>query len=83
MFKFMFNNFVQFSIFVVQDKEFDDVCRQNVLEFMVIFVDYVLFMCCKDFFYINDMIIQCFSFMIDFGEDDDDVVEWFSLDDVS
>lgn len=48
---------------------------------MVIFVDYVLFMCRKDFKYIEDMIIQCFSLMIDIGEDDDDVVDWFGVDD--
>ena len=83
MFKSMFNNLVQFSISVVQDKELDDVCRQNALELMATFADYAPSMCRKDPSYTNDMITQCLSLMTDLGEDDDDAAEWLSLDDVS
>lgn len=82
MFKSMFNNLVQFSISVVQDKELDDVCRQNALELMATFADYAPSMCRKDPSYTNDMITQCLSLMTDLGEDDDNAEEWLSLDDV-
>ncbi len=82
MFKPLFNNLVQFSISVIQDKELSDICRQNALELMATFADYAPSMCKKDPSYTNDMITQCLSLMTDLGEDDDDAAEWLSSDDV-
>src|SRR5690606_29020170 len=83
MFKPLVSNLVQFSISVIQDKELDNVCRQNALELMATFSDYAPSMCRKDASYTNDMITQCLSLMTDLGEDDDDAAEWLSTDDVS
>lgn len=83
MFKQLFQNLVQFSISVIQDKELDSICRQNALELMATFADYAPSMCRKDPSYTNDMITQCLSLMTDLGEDDDDAAEWLSSDDVS
>ncbi|KAF4121613.1 importin-5 [Geosmithia morbida] len=82
MFKPMFSNLVQFSISVIQDKELDNVCRQNALELMATFADYAPSMCRKDSSYTNDMITQCLSLMTDLGEDDDDATEWLESDDL-
>ena len=82
MFKHLFSNLVQFSISVIQDKELDNVCRQNALELMATFADYAPSMCRKDPSYTNDMITQCLSLMTDLGEDDDDAAEWLAADDV-
>ena len=83
MFKPLFQNLVQFSVSVIQDKELDSICRQNALELMATFADYAPSMCRKDASYTNDMITQCLSLMTDLGEDDDDAAEWLSSDDVS
>lgn len=83
MFKQLFSNLVQFSVSVIQDKELDNICRQNALELMATFADYAPSMCRKDGSYTNDMITQCLSLMTDLGEDDDDAAEWLSCDDVS
>jgi hypothetical protein len=83
MFKPLFHNLVVFSIGVIQDKELDDLCRQNALELMATFADYAPSMCKKDSSYTTDMITQCLSLMTDLGEDDDDAAEWLSSDDVS
>jgi importin-5 len=83
MFKNLFSNLVQFSISVIQDKELDNICRQNALELMATFADYAPSMCRKDPSYTNDMITQCLSLMTDLGEDDDDAAEWLASDDVS
>jgi hypothetical protein len=83
MFKQLFQNLVQFSISVIQDKELDSMCRQNALELMATFADYAPSMCRKDPSYTNDMITQCLSLMTDLGEDDDDAAEWLASDDVS
>lgn len=83
MFKPLFQNLVQFSISVVQDKELDNICRQNALELMATFADYAPSVCRKDPSYTNDMITQCLSLMTDLGEDDDDASEWMASDDVS
>lgn len=82
MFKPLFHNLVVFSISVVQDKELDDLCRQNALELMATFADYAPSICKKDSSYTNDMITQCLSLMTELGEDDDDASEWLSSDDV-
>lgn len=82
MFKNIFNVLVQFSISVIQDKELDDLCRQNALELMATFADYAPSMCKKDPNYTADMITQCLSLMTDLGEDDEDASEWLSADDV-
>jgi hypothetical protein len=82
MFKPLFQNLVQFSISVIQDKELDSICRQNALELMATFADYAPSMCRKDPSYTNDMITQCLSLMTDLGEDDDDAAEWLSSDDL-
>ncbi|KAF5677303.1 importin subunit beta-3 [Fusarium heterosporum] len=81
MFKPLFQNLVQFSISVVQDKELDNICRQNALELMATFADYAPSVCRKDPSYTNDMITQCLSLMTDLGEDDDDASEWMASDD--
>jgi importin-5 len=83
MFKPLFRNLVVFSISVIQDKELDNMCRQNALELMATFADYAPSMCRKDVSYTNDMITQCLSLMTDLGEDDDDAAEWLTSDDVS
>jgi hypothetical protein len=83
MFKPLFHNLVQFSVSVIQDKELDNICRQNALELMATFADYAPSMCRKDESYTNDMITQCLSLMTDLGEDDDDAAEWLTSDDVS
>jgi hypothetical protein len=82
MFKPLFHNLVVFSIGVIQDKELDNICRQNALELMATFADYAPSMCRKDPSYTNDMITQCLSLMTDLGEDDDDAADWLSTDDV-
>ncbi|KHO01138.1 importin beta-3 subunit [Metarhizium album ARSEF 1941] len=82
MFKQLFQNLVQFSISVIQDKELDSICRQNALELMATFADYAPSMCRKDPSYTNDMITQCLSLMTDLGEDDDDAAEWLASDDL-
>lgn len=82
MFKHLFSSLVQFSVSVIQDKELDNVCRQNALELMATFADYSPSMCRKDSSYTSDMITQCLSLMTDLGEDDDDAAEWLASDDV-
>ncbi|OAQ66687.1 importin beta-3 subunit [Pochonia chlamydosporia 170] len=82
MFKQLFQNLVQFSISVIQDKELDSICRQNALELMATFADYAPSMCRKDPSYTNDMITQCLSLMTDLGEEDDDATEWLASDDL-
>lgn len=84
MFKSLFHTLVGFSISVVQDKELNDLCRQNALELMATFADYAPSLCKKDSSYTNDMITQCLSLMTEVGEedDDDDASEWLSSDDV-
>jgi hypothetical protein len=82
MFKPVFQNLVQFSVSVIQDKELTDVTRQNALELMATFADYAPSMCKKDPTYTSDMITQCLSLMTDLGEDDDDAAEWLSAEDV-
>ncbi|OIW26385.1 ARM repeat-containing protein [Coniochaeta ligniaria NRRL 30616] len=82
MFKPQFRGLVQFSVSVIQDKELDDLCRQNALELMATFADYAPSMCRKDPSYTTDMITQCLSLMTDLGEDDDDAAEWLSSDDL-
>ncbi|KAG5930573.1 hypothetical protein E4U42_006661 [Claviceps africana] len=82
MFKQLFQNLVQFSVSVIQDKELDSICRQNALELMATFSDYAPSMCRKDPSYTNDMITQCLSLMTDLGEDDDDAAEWLASDDL-
>ncbi|KAI0165060.1 ARM repeat-containing protein [Hypoxylon sp. FL1284] len=81
MFRPLFHNLVMFSVGVIQDKELNDLCRQNALELMATFADYAPSMCRKDPSYTNDMITQCLSLMTDIGEDDDDAAEWLSSDD--
>lgn len=81
MFKPLFSNLVQFSISVIQDKELNDICRQNALELMATFADYAPSMCKKDESFTNDMITQCLSLMTDLG-DDEDVTDWLEADDV-
>lgn len=81
MFKPLFANLVQFSISVIQDKDLNDICRQNALELMATFADYAPSMCKKDPSFTNDMITQCLSLMTDLG-DEDDVQEWLDADDV-
>lgn len=83
MFKPLFSTLVGFSISVLQDKELDNICRQNALELMATFADYAPSMCRKDGSYTNDMITQCLSLMTDLGEDDDDATDWLASDDVS
>jgi hypothetical protein len=83
MFKPLFHNLVMFSVSVIQDKELNDLCRQNALELMATFADYAPSMCRKDSSYTNDMITQCLSLMTDLGEDDEDAAEWLASDDVS
>lgn len=82
MFRQQFNHLVQFSISVIQDKELDDICRQNALELMATFADYAPSMCKRDPNYTNDMITQCLSLMTDLGEDDDDAAEWLASEEV-
>ncbi|KZL75448.1 importin subunit beta-3, partial [Colletotrichum tofieldiae] len=82
MFKPLFHNLVQFSVSVIQDKELDNLCRQNALELMATFADYAPSLCRKDATYTNDMITQCLSLMTDLGEDDDDAAEWLASDDL-
>ncbi|KAF5682658.1 importin subunit beta-3 [Fusarium denticulatum] len=81
VFKPLFQNLVQFSISVIQDKELENICRQNALELMATFADYAPSVCRKDPSYTNDMITQCLSLMTDLGEDDDDASEWMASDD--
>lgn len=83
MFKPLFNNLVQFSISVIQDKELDDTPRQNALELMATFADCSPQMCRKDANFTNDMVTQCLSLMTDVGIDDDDAAEWNDSEDVS
>ncbi|KAK0713787.1 armadillo-type protein [Lasiosphaeria miniovina] len=82
MFKPVFNKLVQFAISVIQDKELNDLCRQNALELMATFADYAPSMCKKDPNYTSDMITQCLSLMTDLGEDDDNAEEWLASDDL-
>lgn len=81
MFKPLFANLVQFSISVIQDKDLNDICRQNALELMATFADYAPSMCKKDPSFTNDMITQCLSLMTDLG-DEDDVQDWLDADDL-
>lgn len=82
MFKALFNNLVQFSISVIQDKELDDQARQNALELMATFADTAAPMCKRDPSYTNDMVTQCLSLMTDIGQDDDDAEEWNASEDL-
>ncbi|KAI1646889.1 ARM repeat-containing protein [Daldinia loculata] len=81
MFRPLFHNLVMFSVGVIQDKELNDLSRQNALELMATFADYAPSMCRKDPSYTTDMITQCLSLMTDIGEDDDDAAEWLASDD--
>lgn len=82
MFKPLFNNLVQFSISVVQDKDLGDTPRQNALELMATFADCSPQMCRKDANFTNDMVTQCLSLMTDVGIDDDDAEEWNESEDL-
>jgi len=82
MFKTLFHSLVQFSITVIQDKDLDDLARQNALELMATFADYAAPMCKKDPSYTSDMVTQCLSLMTDIGTDDDDAAEWNASEDV-
>ena len=82
MFQPMFNNLVRFCIAVVQDKELDDIPRQNALELMATFADCSPNMCKKDPLYAQDMVMQCLSLMTDVGMEDDDAAEWNAEDNV-
>lgn len=83
MFKPLFNNLVQFSVSVIQDKDLGDTPRQNALELMATFADNAPPMCKKDPNFTNDMVTQCLSLMTDVGIDDDDAEEWNESEDVS
>lgn len=82
MFKPLFHNLVTFAITVIQDKELDDVARQNALELMATFADFNPAMCRKDSSYTNEMVTQCLSLMTDVGADDDDAEEWNASEDL-
>lgn len=82
MFKPLFNNLVQFSISVIQDKDLGDTPRQNALELMATFGDCAKEMCKKDPNFTNDMVTQCLSLMTDVGIDDDDAEEWNESEDL-
>lgn len=82
MFKPLFNNLVQFSISVIQDKDLGDTPRQNALELMATFADCSPQMCRKDSNFTNDMVTQCLSLMTDVGADDDDAEEWNESEDL-
>ncbi|KAH8887044.1 ARM repeat-containing protein [Thozetella sp. PMI_491] len=82
MFKALFHNLVVFSVSVIQDKELDDICRQNALELMATFADYAPSMCKKDESYTSDMVTQCLSLMTDLAEEDDDAADWLAEDDL-
>ncbi|KAF1973540.1 importin subunit beta-3 [Bimuria novae-zelandiae CBS 107.79] len=82
MFKPLFNNLVQFSISVIQDKDLGDTPRQNALELMATFADCSPQMCRKDPNFTNDMVTQCLSLMTDVGIDDDDAEEWNDSEDL-
>jgi hypothetical protein len=83
MFKGYFNSLVTFSITVIQDKELEDLTRQNALELMATFADQAPQMCKKDPNYTSEMVTQCLSLMTDVGIDDDDASEWNMAEDVS
>ena len=83
MFKPHFPDLVGFCVTVIQDKELDNTCRQNALEFLATFADYAPSMCRKTPAYTEQMITQCLSLMTDLGKDDEDASEWMSTDDVS
>jgi len=82
MFKPHFHEIVTFCVTVIQDKDLDNLCRQNALEFLATFADYAPTMCSKDANYTEQMITQCLSLMTDLGEDDD-ASEWLASEDVS
>lgn len=82
MFRPLFSNLVQFCVSVIQDKNLEDIARQNALELMATFADKAPSMCKKDPSYTNDMITQCLSLMTDIGADDDDASEWLESDDL-
>ncbi|KAH7138026.1 armadillo-type protein [Dendryphion nanum] len=82
MFKPLFNNLVQFSVSVIQDKELDETPRQNALELMATFADAAPQMCRKDPNYTSDMVTQCLSLMTDVGQDDEDAEEWNATEDL-
>jgi hypothetical protein len=83
MFKPLFRDLVVFSVSVINDRDLDNLARQNALELMATFADYAPSMCRKDPSYTTDMITQCLSLMTDIGVDDDDAAEWMASDDVS
>jgi importin-5 len=83
MFKPLFNNLVTFSITVIQDKELEDLTRQNALELMATFAEHAPQMCKKDPSYTSEMVTQCLSLMTDVGPEDDDASEWNASEDVS
>lgn len=82
MFQPLFNNLVEFSISVIQDKELADLARQNALELMATFADQAPAMCKKDPSYTSQMVTQCLSLMTDVGMDDDDAAEWNASEDL-
>ncbi|KAF1987616.1 putative importin beta-3 subunit [Aulographum hederae CBS 113979] len=82
MFKPMFNNLVQFSISVIQDKDLDTEARQNALELMATFADQNPQMCRKDANFTSDMVTQCLSLMTEVGLDDDDAEIWNESEDL-
>ncbi|KAI9833848.1 MAG: hypothetical protein M1826_006371 [Phylliscum demangeonii] len=82
MFRPLFHNLLRFSITVIQDKELEDITRQNALELMATFADHASQMCKKDPLYASEMVTQCLSLMTDVGMDDDDGSEWNALEDL-
>ncbi|KAF2835817.1 ARM repeat-containing protein [Patellaria atrata CBS 101060] len=82
MFRPLFSSLVAFSVGVIQDKELDDLPRQNALELMATFADSSPAMCKKDPNYTKDMVTQCLSLMTDVGRDDEEAEEWNASEDL-
>ncbi|PRT53656.1 Importin subunit beta-3 [Wickerhamiella sorbophila] len=81
MFIPVFKEVIEFSLAVAADKEMDQSTRLSAFEFVVSFADEAPNMCKAEPTYIEKLILQCLSMLVEVGEDDDDASEWNNEDD--
>lgn len=81
MFIPVFKDVIEFSLAVASDKNMDENTRLSALEFVVSFADEAPNMCKAEPSYIEKLILQCLSMLMEVGEDDDDAADWNNEDD--
>ena len=81
MFKPHFLQVVEFCVAVVKDKELEDAARQQAIEFLLTFAEALPALCRKNADFVEKVTLQSLLLMTEFGEDDEDGVDWAQTDD--